>query len=237
MLLTPKRFFALYVFCTSFFYTTFADVQLIDPQILDGEITTYDLSIGNYTSSLENRVFIVEKNNVMYYRFVSRFGDNDLIVEITKNDMKAQSSVMTISDKHCTIERTSSLKKSKQPLESDELGLIDYYSLSYVLRGFPFGSDKKVSCVFLGETKFFSFQIKQTRNEEITVNNKTFNCYHLTLSVPGFFRKLFAKTHFWYTVDKPHYLVKYEGPFGGPGSPKQRLELRSFSKGKNATDQ
>ena len=237
MLLSSKRFYALFVFSTSVFYTTFADIQLFDPQIPDGETTTYDIYIGDYTSSLENRVSIIEKNNIMYYRFDSRFKNTDLIVEITKNDMKAQSSIMTIRDKHCTIERTTSLKESKLALGPDEIGIINFYSLSYVLRGFPFESNKKVSCMFLGERNLFPLRVKKTRNEEITINNKTFNCYRLSLSMSGFFGKFFSKTHFWYTVDKPHYLVKYEGPSGGPRSPKWRLELKSYSKGNNVNDQ
>ena len=59
-------------------------------------------------------------------------------------------------------------------------------------------------------------------------------CYKVELR-PGvgvlkLFGFLVPKAYFWFTVDAPHYWVRYEGPENGRGTPQVVMELGSFER-------
>ena len=44
----------------------------------------------------------------------------------------------------------------------------------------------------------------------------------------GFWGAFLPKMKVWYSVTPPHYLVRYEGLAGPPGSPKRDIELLTY---------
>ena len=61
-----------------------------------------------------------------------------------------------------------------------------------------------------------------------------FECYKVEL-VPGLgvlnlFRFAIPKAYFWFTVDPPHYWVRYEGLENGRGTPQVVMELTTLER-------
>jgi hypothetical protein len=212
--------------CLVFAAGTSADARLVDPGIPHGENIRYDLCLGTDTSRIEERVDVNEPGGVRVYTVNSRSRDIDISIDIESAAMNVLRSVATQRDLHAVVERASQLKAKKSALNSDELGLVDFYSLVYILRGFPFDKPISLKCIMLGDKNSFPLLVKLAGRDNVTTGAGEVDCYRLTMSLTGVFGTIFPKTQLWYSVAKPHFLVKSEGPSGGPGTPKRLVVLR-----------
>lgn len=64
--------------------------------------------------------------------------------------------------------------------------------------------------------------------ETIRINNSSYECYKVHLSVSGIFGALLGKTTLHYSTRNPGFLVRSEGISGPPGSPRVIMELIEY---------
>ena len=98
----------------------------------------------------------------------------------------------------------------------------DRYTLAHILQGFPFHSDKKIALTIISDGAGSSpmgpnqMEFQKTGVETIRVPAGDFDCYKLRMGIPGI-SKAFPGMYdffFWYTVDEPRFLIKYEDTLG-----------------------
>jgi hypothetical protein len=207
-------------------------VRFCDPNIPDGEKITYNLYIDDDLSTCVREVSVKEENGREIYEIVSKSKVMDQVIKIYKDNMFAYSTHIVRKGEEATISRKTELLEYNSKPEDDEddtVAMVDFSGLNYILRGFPFDKIKYIKLKTIGEKSPFFLKVKLIDKEKMKVNDKEIDCFKLKLSVSGIFGKLFSKTYLWYSVDAPHYLVRYDGPMGGPGSPRRVLELIDYS--------
>ena len=170
-----------------------------------------------------------EENNQEIYEIISKSKYMEQVIKIYKNSMFTYSIHTIQKGKDAIIDRKVELIENKSKLEEDEIGMIEFNGLNYLLRGFPYDEIKYIKLKILGGRNSFSLKVKLVGKKTVKVNDKEIDCFKLQLGLPGIWGKLFSKTYLWYSLDTPHYLVRSEGPSGGPGSPKRVLELIDYS--------
>ncbi len=209
--------------------SVWSEAKLCDPNIPDGEKITYNLYVDDDLSACVEEVSVKEENGREIYEIVSKSKIMNQVIKIYKDNMFAYSTHIVRKGENVTISRKTELLEYNLKSEDDKVEMVDFTGLNYILRGFPFDKIKYIKLKTIGEKSPFFLKVKLVDKEKIKVNDKEIDCFKLKLSVSGIFGKLFAKTYLWYSVDIPHYLVHYEGPMGGPGSPRRVLELINYS--------
>ena len=103
------------------------------------------------------------------------------------------------------------------------------------LRSLPFERSRPVELHLLSnEPKVYDVTLEVQGRERIRTPAGPLECYKVELR-PGvgvlkLFGFLVPKAYFWFTVDAPHYWVRYEGPENGRGTPQVVMELGSFER-------
>lgn len=215
-----------------------AESSLRDPGIPNGERTTYNLYLDKeLTTLVEEKVTTKEEGGREIYEIVYQSKNEDFEMKISKETM-APLYVHTVTTNKGLILDTSILVEDKSDIKEDEIRVLDFSDLRYALRGFPFDNPKPLRIKTLeigqGEDSSFIIRVKLLKKEELRVKDRSMDCYKLGLSASGsgligILSALFPKTHFWYSVDPPHYLVRYEGSGGEPGAPKKIIEISDYS--------
>ena len=103
------------------------------------------------------------------------------------------------------------------------------------LRSLPFDQSHPIELhVLTNEPRLYDVSFEMRGRERIRTPAGEFECYKVelrpglgVLSVFGF---LVPKAFFWFTVDAPHYWVRYEGPENGRGTPQIVTELTMFER-------
>ncbi|MCX7774962.1 MAG: hypothetical protein WHT81_00685 [Rectinemataceae bacterium] len=133
------------------------------------------------------------------------------------------------------IRRTSTITDISYRAAPGEIVLTDLTSIYYALRGFPWQELKTVKLHFLGTdagtgaTAGYSLDLRLIGKEEITVGGKRWLCWKLEMGLGGILGALFRKSVFWYSVDPPCIMVRFEGQQGPPGTPLKIIELVSYT--------
>jgi hypothetical protein len=212
-------------------HSVFAEAPFLDPNIPDGETITYTSTVGDKTLSVLQHVTIKNDGERKLYEIISLSDSIDRKLVLDKETM-AIVSVHTIR-KHPEVTLDSKLKviDEKPVLGSDEVKLADFAVMTYVFRGFPFTKQKDLKIGFYGEQqkRKFSFKAHYKKKETITISEKSIECHKLEFGLDGFWGTFFPKMNVWYSVDPPHYLVRYNGLVGPPGSPKRDMQLLNYS--------
>lgn len=206
-----------------------SDARLCDPNIPDGEKITYNLYVDDDLLTCVEEVSVKKENGREIYEIVSKSKIMDQVTKIYKDNMFAYSVHMVQKGEDSTISRKTELLEYNSEPEDDKVEMVDFSGIKYILRGFPFDKIRHVKLKTVSERSPFFLKVKLVDKEKIKVNDKEIDCFKLKLGVSGIIGKIFGKTYLWYSVDEPHYLVHYEGPMGGPGSPKRVLELIDYS--------
>jgi hypothetical protein len=100
------------------------------------------------------------------------------------------------------------------------------------LRGLPFQPGLRFPAHFLtNEPKLYNVTLEFRGRETIRIAPGTVDCYKVEL-VPHLgaldaFRFLYPKAYFWFAVESPHGLVRYQGLESGPGGPDVIIERLS----------
>jgi len=212
--------------------TVYAASLLSDPLIPDGEKITYALRRGDENSTVVEEVRVKKEGEKFIYEITSASKFLDRKIQLLKETM-AISSIHTIRKfPSVTIDSTLTVVDERKEPEGEEMKLVDFSVLSYVLRGFPFMKLEKLKIGYFGEQSknSYSMSVKFKGQEKVTVKNGTFDCYKLEFGMDGFFGTFLSKMNAWYSVEAPHYLVYYEGPDGPPGTPKRIMEMVQYTK-------
>lgn len=206
-----------------------ADMRLIDPQIPDGEKIEYYVKVGEEISRKIDRTSIIHQGGEKYYEFNSKSPELDMVVRIKKDSMAVINTTVLSKGEYAQVRRRTELVAKTGNLADDEIGLPDFFAINYLLRGYPFEHREPAKLKVLGQRSSFSLQIRSLGKETVSLGSAERMAYKLELRMSGFIGRLFPKTRLWYSTDKPHYLIRYEGPSAGPGSPTRTVELTNYS--------
>jgi hypothetical protein len=107
------------------------------------------------------------------------------------------------------------------------------------LRSLPFERSRPVELHLLSnepEPRLYDVTLEVRGHEQVRTPAGQFECYKVELR-PGIgvlklFGFLVPKAYFWFTVESPHYWVRYEGPENGRGTPQVAMELVTFERSK-----
>jgi hypothetical protein len=103
------------------------------------------------------------------------------------------------------------------------------------LRSLPFEQARPVELHLLSnEPRLYDVSLEVRGRERVRTPAGQFDCYKVELrpglGVLNLFGFLIPKAYFWFTVDPPHYWVRYEGPENGRGTPQVVMELATFQR-------
>jgi len=212
----------------------YAQTPLVDPQIPNGETTTYDCKIGDNPFTVETRVQIKKEGEREIYEISSLSKRQDKVIRFDKKTM-ALLSVHTLRKyPDATLDSHLKVVSEKQTYKDGEIKLADFNILMYLMRGYPFGKLKALKIGYYGEgnEKSYTMTLSYKGIDKVTIQDKTYECHKLDFGMSNFLGTFLPKLNLWYSVAPPHYLVKYEGPEGPPGTPKRTLEMVKYESGK-----
>ena len=207
-----------------------AESIFVDPGIPHGETITYASRIGEKLIAVSETVLIKNEGGKQLYSIESRSESLDRNLLLEKETMAIESVHTVRKFDEVILDSKLTVRDEKPPSGKGEVKLADFAVLTYIFRGFPFEKMEKVKIGFYGEQRErkFNFSAKYKGKEEIKLNKKTIDCYKLEFGMDGFWGRLIPKMKTWYSVEPPHYLVRYQGLVGPPGSPKREVELMSY---------
>lgn len=208
-----------------------AETPFVDPNIPDGETVTYTTTIGDKSFSVVEKVSIISDGERKLYEIISLSDSIDRELVLDKETMAIVSVHTLRKYPEVTLDSKLKVKDERPVLEDGEVKLADFAVMSYVFRGFPFTKLDELKIGFYGaeQKRKFSFKANNKEKETLTVNDKSIECYKLEFGLDGFWGTFFPKMNVWYSVDPPHYLVRYKGLVGPPGSPKRDMQLLNYT--------
>lgn len=204
---------------------------LADPIIPDGEKVTYISRSGSYSLSIDETVSIKQYLGRQIYEIATNSDIENKVLRFEKETMEVISADIINKFLEGTTASSLIVVHKKPNTKKNEIVLSDFSVLQYILRGFPFGKTKsiKIRTFRRHKNKGYVMNAKMVKKEKIKIWNITYECYKIEFTLEGFWSGVIPKTYFWYTVKPPHYLVKYEGSDGPPGSPLRTVELQEYS--------
>lgn len=215
-------------FCTlSAPFPASADVLLMDPNIPHGETTTYTSRIDDRLTTVVEHVIIKTDGGREVYEITSLSESLDRTLTLVKDNMSIVSVHTVRKFPDATLDSKLKVMNEKGHSEKNEIKLADFAVMTYIFRGFPFGKVEKLKIRYYGEEreKKFSFSATYKDIDTIQTDQGTIACHRLEFGIDGFWGTFLPKMNVWYSVDPPHYLVRYHGLVGPPGSPKREMEL------------
>jgi hypothetical protein len=222
--------------------SAYSDTPLKDPGIPDGETSSYRVTTDEETSIVRESIAVRDELGRGFYEMSIRSETEEVVVRIDKETM-IPFFVHTVTKKRSHTSETTTRVDFGSPVESNDIILLGMADLRYILRGFPFHSTEtyyiKPLDALEGEETPFAMKVKRVKEETLEVGGRKIDCYKLQLRVAmsGIFsviNGLIPRSHFWYSVAEPHYLVAYETSGGSPGASagrgsKSRAEIIEYS--------
>jgi hypothetical protein len=100
-----------------------------------------------------------------------------------------------------------------------------------VLRFLAFDQTSRFSAHLLSnEPRVYSVTFERRGKERVRTPAGDFDAYKVEmvphLGVLNVFRSFVPKAFFWFTVQQPHFWVRYQGLENGPGTPEIVMELQ-----------
>jgi len=236
-------------------FSIFAQIQLSDPGIPEKEHLVYRERIGERTQQLIVETQKVQMDGRIVFEVSGHSPTSDSRMLIDSSSMVCFFSEMLDRYADSTIKRITEIRDIKYKPKPDELVIADFNSLYFMLRGFPWTSTKAAKLYFLGSggtgsasgsentsgsgpagsgvsappgNSAFLFELKVVGKESIIVNGRSWQCWKVEMGLSGIIGALFKKSNFWYSVDAPCIMVKFEGMQGPPGTPLKTIELISL---------
>jgi hypothetical protein len=202
---------------------------LKDPGIPDGEKITYRTTTGDVVATSVETTRIVESNGSSFYKISSRSDSEELEIVIRRDGMRPSSVRSLSKGKDGTVERRTEIVEEAGS-EDGSVKILDMQSLRHMLRGFPFSRGGSVTLkAFTTTQSAFTMQARLEGVDKLTTPAGEFRSYRIEVSAGGMMGMIASKVHFWYSVDQPHFLVRYRGSAGLPGSPTRTIEVIDYS--------
>lgn len=209
-----------------------AQVIIRNPSLPAEERAVYTERIGDDSWTVIQSLSLRSENGDSWYEFTSSSPETDVTVRLDVSTLFPRGSEVITRNGDSVIRRTTEILKAAPHPRADELVIGDFTSLPVTLRGLPWGTFTSVTLVALGASgrgQQFSFRLTVVGREKVSAGGTTYDCWKVELGLGGFFGAFVGKTTYWFLADAPHFLVKSEGPSGGPGSPTERLEIQTYS--------
>lgn len=201
-----------------------------DPGIPDGETITYAGKLDDTPMTVVETVRIKQEDGQQCYEITSLSPSLDRVLTLDKESLRILSIHTIRKFPRATLDSRMQVRNENPLPGSDEIILADFSALTYIFRGFRFGELENVKIGFYGEgrQRTFGFSASSKKKETITAGDKVVECYKIEFGLEGFWGAFLPKMHVWYSADPPHYLVRYQGLSGPPGSPKRDMEVQSY---------
>ena len=209
----------------------YAKTLIVDPNIPNGETITYTSRVGDKVLTVVEKVVIKKEGEKELYEITSRSNPLDRIIVLEKDTMAVVSVHTVRKYQEVTLDSHLKVIDEKGHSGSDVIRLADFTIMNYLFRGFPFEKLEKLKIGSYREEQKDDYPLNVTykKQEKIGINGRTIACYKLELGMDGFWGRFFPKTNMWYSVEPPHYLARYKGQSGRPGSPKRVVELETYT--------
>jgi hypothetical protein len=195
-------------------------------------VAVYSEKIGNDSWTVTQTLSLRSEKGDSFYEFTSSSPESEVSMRLEAATLFPRDSEVITRSADSVIRRTTEILKAAPHAKANELVIGDFNSLPVTLRGLPWGSFSTLNLVVLGASSRgpqFSFQLTAAGRESVSAGGKTYDCWKVQLGIGGFMGAFVGKSTYWFLTDAPHFLVKSEGPTGGPGSPIQRLEIQTYS--------
>jgi hypothetical protein len=213
--------------CSSFSIS--ASALIVDPKIPDGEIAEYRLFVNKDEYRVREVTKRIIDNGNEVYRVEAHSSLETIHTKLIKSTMFAYSLQIIGNVNNASVDSRTDLVLDKNIYDSDEVGIIEFHNLPYLLRGMVPQRNAVLRIRLLSDATPFPMAAKYICEESIVACGKTYICNKIQFGLTGILRPFFPPAYFWYSKDAPHYLVRFEGLSSGPGSPKRILELKSRS--------
>ncbi len=200
---------------------TIISSPLKDPGINSGERAVYRVESEEGVFLLKDNVEISEDGR--YYIVESYSRTTKKVLMISRNTMFPVK-LDIFADK--SDYRIRSIKKVyyKKKLKGNAIPVISNFDSRFALRGFPFEKPRVLVIDFLtddGGTRSSGFEISVhfAGEEDIDTGSRKIPCYVLEIrykarGIVSLFKNMFPQTKVWYSIQEPHYMVKYENKGG-----------------------
>jgi hypothetical protein len=200
------------------------------PSTASEELFVYARTVGEKRDEVEIRTRPVSVDGVAYLEMTTRSSDQEGLFRLDPKTLLATYSDITTRSKDATIRRITSIVEDRYKPKDGELLVSSLDTLGQTLRLFPWAKGRKAKLVFLGSGGGnFSFELSVSGKETVTIGERSLECWKAQVGLGGILGGMFGKSSLWFSTDSPSYLVKSEGPSGGPGSPNSVMELKSYS--------
>jgi len=215
----------------------YGESPLKDPGIPDRETIRYAVSTGKMSDTVVQSVQTFSRDGRDFYLVNSDSDSQDIRIEILRSSLIPVKSEKNQKTGRTDLRSTSEIS-SVPSIGTNEVFLVDFNDLSHVLRGYPFDAPRTLDIVFpyqpQEESSSMSFRIKYIRKETLKLECGTYESYKLQLAAQmsggmAVFAGMIPKNYFWYSVDSPHYLLKYEGGAGPDNSENIVMEMMSYT--------
>jgi hypothetical protein len=214
---------------------------LEDPLIPDGETASYRIRQEEETWIFTERAHQASVEGDGIYRFEYEAPSERSTVLVFRDGMLPYSVATATNGGDLSVETTTTIEFGTGAGEYEDIMLLSFSELKYLLRGYPFSEAPLLGVDFLsaGEDDDdggveFRIDVRYLGVESVEVAGRKIDSHRLELKLAasGIMRVMNAlvpKTFYWYSVEAPHYLVAYEGSSSFPGSPKRFIEIVDYS--------
>ncbi|MBN2531766.1 MAG: hypothetical protein JXB88_02680 [Spirochaetales bacterium] len=201
--------------------------SITDPCIPDGETIIYVVTSGSETYPLVLHTVQLTDNERKVYETTIETKKEDTFLRIDRKSMEVIYSRITKKDPDFVVETQTKVIKSRIAAKPGEIVVIDFSGIQQILRGLPFEKFQRLIIKF-ARSDDFAMSVKMKKETTIKTEAGEIPCYEIELGMEGFWGAFLPKTHIWYSVHAPHYLVQYKGQEGPPGSPKITILLSKY---------
>lgn len=201
-----------------------------DPLIPDQEQCMYESTSENKTMLVHETVRTIRRGGREYYEITSLSPVFDSRVTINRQTMSVVSVNTVQKHDNATLDSTLIVRDERPSSRPDAITVPHFVALTHLLRGYPFVSRRKLNISYYGGTEKnkFNLAVVYKKREYQRVNDRDIECHKLEFGLDGFLGSLLPELELWYAVAPPHYLVRYSGPEGPPGTPKREMRLLQY---------
>lgn len=209
-------------------YTIFGPIKLMEVPLRYQSRGSASEKPGYYISSIrliaenDQQIYLMEQTADDGKRFIAKVRAEDWRpIRIERYDAAGQKICQIVYHDQQVSFDIPELKLQKTITLKEPY--YDTNTLFYLLRAFPFEKNEPIefNVVIDGRNGaapgVFKMYTQVIGREEVAAAGKTYDCFKLEMGVRGVPAVFTAKYrfYFWYTVDEPRYLVKYEDKMGG----------------------
>ncbi len=209
----------------------YGESPLVDPQIPDGESLRYRIIEDDEISYSTQKIFQEDNGLELIYSVYTKSDTQDLNLLIRKSGLLPYKS-RVVNRMNGAEYSTETVIQKMPEFSADYIAIIGFEDLVHVLRGFPFEKGNKLKMMTLGQNQdeeIFSMEIHYQKSETLKIDGVSYQTHKLQLvpqisGILNLMAGMFPKTFFWYSKERPHMLIRYEGS-SGFGGDKRTIEL------------